>query len=90
MQSRIQKYRQSAARAQQGLCFYCHQLMGNDVTAEHLHARQDGGTDRRSNIVAAHRACNQRRHASEKRAALSPGALAFLALLERISGVRAE
>lgn len=31
-------------------------------TAEHLVARQDGGKDKASNIVAACRACNQRRH----------------------------
>lgn len=31
-------------------------------TAEHLHARQDGGGDTRSNIVAACLVCNQRRH----------------------------
>lgn len=31
-------------------------------TAEHLHARQDGGTNTRDNIVAACKYCNQRRH----------------------------
>lgn len=31
-------------------------------TAEHLLARQDGGGDGRSNIVAACLVCNQRRH----------------------------
>lgn len=32
-------------------------------TAEHLHARQDGGGDNRSNIAAACIRCNQLRHA---------------------------
>ena len=32
-------------------------------TAEHLHARQQGGTDRAGNIAAACWACNKRRHA---------------------------
>ncbi|MGN5479504.1 HNH endonuclease [Cupriavidus basilensis] len=31
-------------------------------TAEHLHARVDGGGDSESNIVAACRLCNARRH----------------------------
>lgn len=32
------------------------------ATAEHLHARCDGGRDTESNIAAAHLVCNQRRH----------------------------
>jgi len=32
------------------------------VTAEHLHARQDGGKDSKINIAAAHTICNWRRH----------------------------
>lgn len=32
------------------------------ATAEHLHARCDGGKDTRVNIVAACLCCNQRRH----------------------------
>jgi hypothetical protein len=35
------------------------------VTAEHLLARQDGGTNTKSNIVAAHTFCNQHRHRSK-------------------------
>ena len=31
-------------------------------TAEHLHARSDGGSDKRSNIVAACLFCNRNRH----------------------------
>lgn len=36
------------------------------ATAEHLHARCDGGLDARDNIVAACRHCNQMRHESRK------------------------
>ncbi|MFD0724348.1 HNH endonuclease [Lysobacter brunescens] len=32
------------------------------ATAEHLHARRDGGGDSPENIVAAHHVCNRRRH----------------------------
>lgn len=39
------------------------------ATAEHLHARSDGGRDVRDNIVAACLHCNQKRHESRK----SPG-----------------
>lgn len=39
------------------------QLPWFQCTAEHLIARQDGGTDAATNIVAAHRYCNARRHA---------------------------
>lgn len=36
------------------------------ATAEHLHARSDGGRDARDNIVAACLYCNQMRHKSRK------------------------
>jgi hypothetical protein len=36
------------------------------VTAEHLHARQDGGVDSQFNIVAAHVVCNQCRHRAKR------------------------
>ena len=39
------------------------QLPWFQCTAEHLKARQDGGTDAATNIVAAHQYCNARRHA---------------------------
>lgn len=42
-------------------------------TAEHLEARQDGGTDAKSNVVAACLHCNQTRH--RIRPAPSPAAL---------------
>ncbi|RIX42509.1 MAG: restriction endonuclease [Rhodocyclales bacterium GT-UBC] len=42
-------------------------------TAEHLEARQDGGTDAKSNVVAACLHCNQTRH--RIRPAPSPSAL---------------
>ncbi len=35
-------------------------------TAEHLHARKDGGADKKTNIVAACRFCNHRRHQRKK------------------------
>lgn len=42
----------------QALAFQC--------TAEHLQARKDGGGNSQSNIVAACRRCNARRHARKK------------------------
>lgn len=33
-----------------------------ECTAEHLHAKGEGGTEGQANIVAAHRVCNERRH----------------------------
>ena len=33
-----------------------------ECTAEHLHAKGEGGADGHANIVAAHRICNERRH----------------------------
>jgi 5-methylcytosine-specific restriction endonuclease McrA len=42
-------------------------------TAEHLTARQDGGTDRADNIVAACLSCNRLRH--QRRKALTPESL---------------
>ena len=71
-------FRNSAAQSQNWLCFYCGLPMGGKgspyakavtsekkrllVTAEHLHARQDGGKDSKINITAAHTICNWRRH----------------------------
>jgi 5-methylcytosine-specific restriction endonuclease McrA len=48
---------------QRGICIYCGLLMGDDVTAEHLVARVDGGRNTSGNIVAACRRCNAGRHA---------------------------
>ncbi|MFP7722822.1 HNH endonuclease [Lysobacter sp. A3-1-A15] len=42
------------------------QVLALQCTAEHLVARQDGGTDCRENVVAACRWCNRRRHARPK------------------------
>jgi 5-methylcytosine-specific restriction endonuclease McrA len=39
-------------------------------TAEHLHARRDGGGDQRANLVAACATCNHRRH--QRPTALEP------------------
>ncbi|WP_249679752.1 HNH endonuclease [Pseudomonas abieticivorans] len=51
-------------------------------TAEHLVARQDGGRDGRSNIVAACLSCNSRRH----RRKCAPEPIAYRALVQaRIS-----
>ena len=75
-------FRNSAARSQNWLCFYCGLPMGGKgspyakavplekkrllVTAEHLHARQGGGVDSQHNIVAAHAVCNQCRHRAKR------------------------
>lgn len=88
MSSRLQKHRSSAAKAQQGLCIYCCQQLGKRATAEHLRARCDGGTDRRDNIAAAHRRCNQGRHADPQRASMAPADYATLVLLERTMGIQ--
>ena len=42
------------------------QVVGLQCTAEHLVARQDGGTDSLENVVAACQSCNWRRHARPK------------------------
>ena len=39
------------------------QAMGRQCTAEHLHARCDGGSNAATNIAAACAVCNRRRHA---------------------------
>ena len=88
MKSRVQKYRQAAAEAQQGLCYHCGLPMGKHVTAEHLQAQKDGGTDRKANIVAACFDCNHDRHAFRECADLSIPAYGFVASLARISGLR--
>jgi len=84
---RLQKHRQSAFAAQCGRCIYCRQPMGRHATAEHLKARQDGGTDRRDNIAAACRTCNHRRHADRECAALSYLDYATLVLIEKAAGL---
>jgi len=49
-------------------------------TAEHLHARCDGGSDSQTNIVAACRLCNWRRHARRK---AKPTPEAYRCLVQR-------
>ncbi|WP_374104148.1 HNH endonuclease [Burkholderia sp. LMG 13014] len=46
------------------------QALQLQCTAEHLHARMDGGKDCQGNIVAACRICNARRH--RRKAARDP------------------
>lgn len=40
-------------------CFFCGELLGEDITVEHLVALTAGGTNQISNMVLAHEKCNQ-------------------------------
>lgn len=84
---KIQFLRRRACAAQGGLCFYCLQRMGRDVTAEHLVARMDGGRDTRANIVAACRQCNASRHALFSDSAPDPETFQSLVLIAREAGL---
>ncbi len=43
------------------LCFFCAETMpADDITVEHLVAKNKGGPDHTDNLVLAHEACNQR------------------------------
>lgn len=93
---RLKSIRTSAFHAQSGRCFYCGLAMWHvspdelalrphsagplRCTAEHLVARKDGGKDVLGNVVAAHAACNHRRH---KRSAPAPSATDFRTLVQR-------
>lgn len=47
---------------QNGLCFWCNQPMGlRTVTREHFIPRSKDGADDWTNIVLAHKTCNNRR-----------------------------
>lgn len=93
---RLKSLRTSAFHAQSGRCYYCGLPMWHSspyelglrprsagpfrCTAEHLVARQDGGKDVVDNVVAAHAACNHRRH---KRPAPAPSATDYRTLVQR-------
>ena len=78
MPSSFRFYRTHSAHRQRWLCYCCNLPMGGTgspysgllsiageqlySTAEHLHARKDGGANSLTNIVAAHAICNKRRH----------------------------
>lgn len=71
-QSKVKQARLRAFKSQNGNCIYCRLPMLLTAqegpvallcTAEHLHARCDGGSDSPKNIVAACRHCNSKRHA---------------------------
>jgi len=50
-------------------CFYCAELMGEDITLEHLVPLTAGGQNNLSNMVLAHEDCNNKmgfKHISEK------------------------
>ena len=83
----IKRLRRGACAAQGGLCFYCHQRMGRDITAEHLVARMDGGKNTRDNIVAACRRCNAARHALFPGAAPDPETYQGFVLLVAAAGL---
>lgn len=75
---RLKTLRTLAFHAQNGRCFYCafpmwlsspdelglcpRSARPFQCSAEHLLAKQDGGSDTPENVVAAHVVCNQRRH----------------------------
>ncbi len=40
-------------------CFYCPEKLGEDITLEHLVAKNKGGPDHLDNLVLAHGQCNQ-------------------------------
>lgn len=46
---------------QGGRCFYCNAPVGAQGTLDHLIPRAYGGIDDPSNVVLAHRRCNQRK-----------------------------
>lgn len=87
---RLSILRYQACRAQGGVCFYCLEPMGAEVTAEHLRARMDGGRDTRENIVAACRSCNHRRHSLFGLSAPDPGTYGFYVLLMSAAGLWAS
>ncbi|WP_366919309.1 HNH endonuclease [Variovorax ginsengisoli] len=87
--SLIPKLRRRACRAQDGLCFYCRLQMTNP-TAEHLIPRQHGGPTTASNIVAACRRCNERRHADPRCRPMTVDEYATLVLLEHQAGISAS
>lgn len=60
--------------------------MGNDVTAEHLVARMDGGKDARGNIAAACRCCNAGRHTLFPAGAPEPETYQAYVLLKSAAG----
>jgi len=82
-----QRNREHARRAQGGICIYCRQPMGKDVTAEHLVARMDGGRNTRGNIAAACRCCNAGRHALFPRGAPDPETYQAFVLLMGKAGL---
>lgn len=93
---RLKSLRANAFQSQSGRCYYCDLPMWHSsphelglrprsagpfrCTAEHLVARQDGGKDVVGNVVAAHAACNHRRH---KRSAPVPSATDYRTLVQR-------
>ena len=93
---RLKSLRALAFLAQSGRCYYCGLAMWQSspgelalrprsagplrCTAEHIVARQDGGKDMVGNVVAAHAACNYRRH---KRSAPAPSATDYRTLVQR-------
>lgn len=93
---RLKSLRANAFQSQSGRCYYCGlpmwQVSPDELalrprsagpfrcTAEHLVARQDGGKDVVGNVVAAHAACNHRRH---KHPAAAPSPTDYRTLVQR-------
>jgi 5-methylcytosine-specific restriction endonuclease McrA len=71
----IQRKRRRLIQEQGGLCHWCGAAMRDDVaeqhpqraTLDHVVALADGGTNRNENLVAACRACNERRSSRSAR-----------------------
>ncbi len=63
---RKKRIRHELAVQQRHRCFYCKRFFGPKgtslaATIEHLKAKMDGGSDKRDNLAAACRHCNQHR-----------------------------
>lgn len=56
----IRVYREDARREQKSTCAYCREpISARTATADHIHAKKNGGLDGRNNIVAACEPCNK-------------------------------
>lgn len=53
--------REILARRQGGMCCWCKEPLGDDMSLEHIECTANGGANSLVNLAVAHRSCNSRR-----------------------------
>lgn len=61
MRARAQKHKPFLIKRQNGRCYYCRQVLGEDCEIDHIKALTKGGSNVLSNLCVACQRCNRKK-----------------------------